>query len=194
MTAAPNAVFARALISHLAANGVHRYVLCPGSRSGPLAHALAEAAYPDPPHGAPEVELHVRIDERSAGFVALGLALATGEPVGIVTTSGTAVGNLLPSIMEAYHAGVPLVVITADRPFDVRGTGANQTTDQRGIFGRFVQWSRDVFPRPRVGSLLPRPQLSRERPWLTRWGPCPHRVPLTIRSGPFTSISSSTLL
>jgi 2-succinyl-5-enolpyruvyl-6-hydroxy-3-cyclohexene-1-carboxylate synthase len=136
--------FSRALIANLAANDVRDVVLCPGSRSGPLAHALAEAAEHAAP-GSPDIRLHVRIDERSAGFVALGLALARGAAA-VVTTSGTAVGNLLPAMMEAHHAGIRLFALTADRPFDLRATGANQTTDQRDIFGPFARLSRDVAP------------------------------------------------
>ncbi|WP_062070118.1 2-succinyl-5-enolpyruvyl-6-hydroxy-3-cyclohexene-1-carboxylic-acid synthase [Demequina sediminicola] len=142
----PSAVFARELVASLAARGVRDFVLCPGSRSGPLAHALAEAGADNPPLGAPRVDLHVRIDERSAAFLALGLArgrAAAGHPspVAIVTTSGTAVGNLLPAVMEAHHAGIPLILLTADRPGELRGVGANQTTDQAGIFGTFVRRS-----------------------------------------------------
>ena len=144
MTPTPAMTFSRALVANLAANDVRDVVLCPGSRSGPLAHALAEAAE-GIAAGAPEIRLHVRIDERSAGFVALGLAIARGAAA-VVTTSGTAVGNLLPAIMEAHHAGVRLFALTADRPFDLRATGANQTTDQRDIFGAFVRLSRDVAP------------------------------------------------
>lgn len=146
MTTAANGAFARALIANLAVNGVRHFVLCPGSRSGPLAHALSEAVADDAPRASPAIEVHVRIDERTAGFVALGLAEATDSPVAVVTTSGTAVGNLLPAVMEAHHSGARLILLTADRPFDSRGTGSNQTTDQRGIFGHFVQWSRDVLP------------------------------------------------
>jgi 2-succinyl-5-enolpyruvyl-6-hydroxy-3-cyclohexene-1-carboxylate synthase len=142
----PAADFARELIVALAAQGVTDYVLCPGSRSGPLAHALAEAAADSPPPGAPPVNLHVRIDERSAAFLALGIARAralTGppRPVAVVTTSGTAVGNLLPAAMEAHHAGIPLLLLTADRPSELLGIGANQTTDQEGLFGGFVRWT-----------------------------------------------------
>lgn len=145
----PSAAFARELVSSLAQRGVREFVLCPGSRSGPLAHALAEAGADNPPLGAPGVDLHVRIDERSAAFLALGLArgaAATGDTraVAIVTTSGTAVGNLLPAVMEAHHSGLPLLLLTADRPGELRGVGANQTTDQVGIFGTFVRWSADV--------------------------------------------------
>src|SRR5690606_3596388 len=130
----PSAFFAREMITALAALGVEDFVLCPGSRSGPLAHALAEAGGAHPPLGAPRVNVHVRIDERSAAFLALGLArgrAATGapSPVVVITTSGTAVGNLLPAVMEAHHSGVPLLLLTADRPGELRGVGANQTTD-----------------------------------------------------------------
>ncbi|WP_261624039.1 2-succinyl-5-enolpyruvyl-6-hydroxy-3-cyclohexene-1-carboxylic-acid synthase [Nesterenkonia marinintestina] len=103
-------------------------VLAPGSRSAPMAYALHEAEQ----LGA--LTLHTRIDERSAAYTALGIALADGEPAGVVTTSGTAAGNLLPAVMEADMSGVPLVVITADRPEDMHGTGANQTVWQQGMF------------------------------------------------------------
>lgn len=115
----------------LAAAGVGEIVVCPGSRSTAIAVAVAEAA------GSGRVRLHTRTDERSAGFLALGLARATGIAA-IVVTSGTAVGNLLPAVMEARHAGVPLLIITADRPATLIGSGANQTTQQVGIFGRQV--------------------------------------------------------
>lgn len=123
---------ARAVVTALIELGVEHVVLCPGSRSAPLAFAWERAA------GEGRIELHVRIDERSAGFLALGLAKASGRVVPIVTTSGTAVGNLLPAVMEAAHSGVPLLVLSADRPTSMVHTGANQTTDQAGIFGRFV--------------------------------------------------------
>lgn len=154
MTAHPSAVFAREVVAALATYGVYDFVLSPGSRSGPLAHALAEAASATPPLGAPVINLHVRIDERTAGFLAVGLArgrAANGvpTPVAIVTTSGTAVGNLLPAVMEAHHSGLPLVLLTADRPGELRGVGANQTTDQVGIFGTFVRHAADVSaPEP----------------------------------------------
>ncbi|MDN4475358.1 2-succinyl-5-enolpyruvyl-6-hydroxy-3-cyclohexene-1-carboxylic-acid synthase [Demequina sp. SYSU T00192] len=149
MTEHPSGAFARALVAALAERGVEDYVLSPGSRSGPLAHALAEAGAENPPLGAPRIRLHVRIDERSAAFLALGIArgrAAAGDPrpVAIVTTSGTAVGNLMPAVMEAHHSGVPLLLLTADRPTELRGVGANQTTDQVGLFGAFVRWGADV--------------------------------------------------
>ena len=113
-------------------------VVAPGSRSAPMAYALAEA------DAAGRVELLVRIDERSAGFTALGLALAARAPAAVLTTSGTAVGNLLPAVMEANHAAVPLIVISADRPEELRGTGANQTTYQLDLFGDHVRFAVDV--------------------------------------------------
>ena len=103
-----------------------------------MAYALAEA------EAAGKVLLHVRIDERDAGFTALGLALATEAPAAVLTTSGTAVGNLLPAVMEANHSAVPLVVVSADRPEELHGTGANQTTTQLDLFGDHVRFAVDV--------------------------------------------------
>ncbi len=119
---------AQALIRNLVNNGVTDAVLAPGSRSGPLALGL---------HAADQqgvIRLHVRVDEREAGFLALGLAKAARRPVPVVTTSGTAVANLHPAMLEALHAGVRIIAVTADRPGRLRGTGANQTTEQREIF------------------------------------------------------------
>lgn len=129
---------ARIAVAALLLEGVRYVVVAPGSRSAPMAYALAEA------DAAGRVELLVRIDERDAGFTALGLALATGAPAAVLTTSGTAVGNLLPAVMEANHAAVPLVVISADRPEELRGTGANQTTVQLDLFGEHVRFATDV--------------------------------------------------
>jgi len=147
----PSTQAARVLVQALAAAGVRHVVLAPGSRSAPLAHAMAQAALPDGERdpNAPHLALHVRIDERSAGFLAVGLARASavgGEvlPVAVVTTSGSAVGNLHPAVLEAHHAGLPLLLLTADRPHELRGTGANQTTDQVGIFGAAVRMVLDI--------------------------------------------------
>ncbi len=129
---------ARIAVDTLLDAGVRQVVVSPGSRSAPMAYALAEA------EAAGRVELLVRIDERSAGFTALGLALSTEAPAAVLTTSGTAVGNLLPAVMEANHAAVPLVVISADRPEELRGTGANQTTEQLDLFGDHVRFAVDV--------------------------------------------------
>ena len=121
-----------ALVQALWARGVRNVVLAPGSRSAPLALVLHRA------DAVGDLRLHVRVDERSAGFLALGLATGSRRPVVVVTTSGTAVGNLLPAVMEAHHTGRQVVVVSADRPERLRGTGANQTTVQAGIFGRFA--------------------------------------------------------
>ncbi len=129
---------ARIAVGALIDGGVEYVVVAPGSRSAPMAYALAEAS------AAGKVELLVRIDERSAGFTALGLALSTGSPAAVLTTSGTAVGNLMPAVMEANHAAVPLVVLSADRPEELRGTGANQTTIQLDLFGEHVRFAADV--------------------------------------------------
>jgi 2-succinyl-5-enolpyruvyl-6-hydroxy-3-cyclohexene-1-carboxylate synthase len=129
---------ARIAVGALVDGGVEYVVVSPGSRSAPMAYALAEAS------SAGQVELLVRIDERSAGFTALGLALSTGSPAAVLTTSGTAVGNLMPAVMEANHAAVPLVVLSADRPEELLGTGANQTTIQLDLFGEHVRFAADV--------------------------------------------------
>ncbi|UKA48897.1 2-succinyl-5-enolpyruvyl-6-hydroxy-3-cyclohexene-1-carboxylic-acid synthase [Arthrobacter sp. FW305-123] len=129
---------ARIAVTALLDGGVRHVVAAPGSRSAPMAYALAEA------EAAGRVRLHVRIDERDAGFTALGLALSTQAPVAVVTTSGTAVGNLLPAVMEANHSAVPVVVISADRPEELHGTGANQTTIQLDLFGDHVRFAVDV--------------------------------------------------
>ena len=124
---------ARVLVEALVTAGVRDVVLAPGSRSAPLAYELFEA------DRIGLVTLHVRIDERSAGFLAVGLARGSGLPVPVVTTSGTAVANLHPAVLEAYHSHLPLVLLTADRPRSMVHTGANQTTDQEHLFGRHVR-------------------------------------------------------
>ncbi len=127
------------LVQSLWLNGVRDVVLAPGSRSAPLALTL------DAADRAGDVRLHVRVDERSAAFLALGLTTGSRRPVAVVTTSGTAVGNLLPAVMEAHHTGRRLVVVSADRPDRLRGTGANQTTQQAGLFGVFAECA-DLTP------------------------------------------------
>ncbi len=120
--------------------GVREVVLCPGSRSAPLAYAALEA------ERGGRLRLHVRVDERSAGFLALGLAKVTRAPAVVITTSGTAVANLHPAVLEASHACVPLIVMSADRPAELRGTGANQTTVQPGIFTTALRHEHDQPP------------------------------------------------
>ena len=117
------------IVDELVRNDVRHVVLSPGSRNAALAMALHDAAE------AGTLTLHVRIDERVAGFLALGLSRGGGRPAAVVCTSGTAAANLHPAVLEAYHSGVGLLAITADRPPELHGTGANQTIDQRGLFG-----------------------------------------------------------
>jgi 2-succinyl-5-enolpyruvyl-6-hydroxy-3-cyclohexene-1-carboxylate synthase len=128
----PSTRLARTVVTALRGAAVREVVLAPGSRNAPLSFALYDAAQ------AGVLRLHTRVDERTAGFLALGLAKVGNRPAAVACTSGTAVAHLLPAVMEAAHAGVPLVVVTADRPARLRGTGANQTTDQAGIFGTFA--------------------------------------------------------
>ncbi|CAN7184667.1 2-succinyl-5-enolpyruvyl-6-hydroxy-3-cyclohexene-1-carboxylic-acid synthase [Knoellia sp. LjRoot47] len=137
----PSTALARVLVDELVRGGVRDVVLAPGSRSAPLAYAVQQAERDG------RLRLHVRVDERTAGFLALGLAKGSGAPVPVITTSGTAVANLHPAVLEAHHTGVPLVVLSADRPAELRGTGANQTTVQPGMFGPAVRWSADL-PAP----------------------------------------------
>ena len=125
----PSTAQAGVIVDELVRNDVRHVVLTPGSRNAALALALHEAAE------AGRLTLHVRIDERAAGFLALGLTRGSGRPAAVVCTSGTAAANLHPAVLEAYHAGVGLLTITADRPPELHGTGANQTIDQRGLFG-----------------------------------------------------------
>jgi 2-succinyl-5-enolpyruvyl-6-hydroxy-3-cyclohexene-1-carboxylate synthase len=124
----PSSAQAMVIVDELARNDVRHVVVCPGSRNAPLSVALFEAAQQG------KLQLHVRVDERSAGFLAMGLAVATGRPAVVVCTSGTAVANLHPAVLESHHSGIGLVVISADRPPELHGTGANQTIDQRNLF------------------------------------------------------------
>ncbi|HPG76037.1 MAG TPA: 2-succinyl-5-enolpyruvyl-6-hydroxy-3-cyclohexene-1-carboxylic-acid synthase [Rhodoglobus sp.] len=136
----PATAFAVALLEEFHRLGVRDIVLGPGSRSQALALAAAEF------ERLGMIRLRVRIDERVGGFLALGIAVETSRPVILITTSGTAVGNLHPAVLEAHHSGVPLIVITADRPESLRGVGSNQTTEQPGIFSSAVRRSWDVAP------------------------------------------------
>ena len=134
---------ARSLVAALLAEGVREVVLCPGSRSAPLADALADAA------DAGALTLRVVLDERSAGFIAVGAARAHAlnghsRCAAVVTTSGTAVSNLHPAVSEADAAGIPLLVISADRPHELVGTGASQTTEQTGLFDPALRLGVDL--------------------------------------------------
>lgn len=144
----PSTAAAKVIIDELIRSGVNDVVLSPGSRNAALA---IEAARADE---AGEIRLHVRIDERSAGYLAVGLAKRSGLPVPVITTSGTAVANLVPAVEEARHSCIPLVVITADRPAELRQTGSNQTIDQVRILDGIVGWSADIeAPADRPGQV-----------------------------------------
>src|SRR6185312_5966747 len=129
----PSTAQARVVVDELIRGGVRDVVLCPGSRNAPLAFALHDA------DRASRLRLHVRIDERTAGFLAIGLAAAERAPVCVAMTSGTAVANLGPAVVEANYARVPLIVLSANRPYELLGTGANQTFEQLGYFGTQVR-------------------------------------------------------
>ncbi|MDG5486001.1 2-succinyl-5-enolpyruvyl-6-hydroxy-3-cyclohexene-1-carboxylic-acid synthase [Mycolicibacterium gadium] len=131
----PSTTQARVVVDELIRGGVRDVVLCPGSRNAPLAFALHDA------DRAGRLRLHVRIDERTAGFLAIGLAVAERAPVCVAMTSGTAVANLGPAVVEANYARVPLIVLSANRPYELLGTGANQTFEQLGYFGTQVRES-----------------------------------------------------
>src|SRR6476646_10184789 len=130
-----NTALASALVEELARGGLRHAVISPGSRSTPLAVALWRQA---------EIEVTVIVDERSAAFFALGAAQATGAPVAILCTSGTAAANLHPAICEADESGLPLIALTADRPPELRGIGAGQTMDQIKLYGSAVRWFCEV--------------------------------------------------
>ena len=129
---------ARVIVRQLIEAGITDAVISPGSRNAPISLAMFAAAERE------LLKLHIRIDERSAAYFALGLTKASGRPVPIVCTSGTAVANYHPAVLEAHHSNVPLLVLTADRPANLRRTGANQTTEQARIFGNAVRYFADI--------------------------------------------------
>lgn len=134
-TGAANLQFARTLVGQLQASGVVAAAICPGSRSAPLAVAMA---------AQPGLACSFHVDERSAAFYALGHAKASGRPVALLCTSGTAGANFLPAVAEAHHSRVPLVVLTADRPPELRSWGAAQTMEQRRLFSGFLRWFEEA--------------------------------------------------
>jgi 2-succinyl-5-enolpyruvyl-6-hydroxy-3-cyclohexene-1-carboxylate synthase len=132
-----NFLWTSIFVEELARCGLRAVCIAPGSRSTPL--TMAFAAHPD-------IKIYSHIDERSAAFFALGLALSSDQPVALVCSSGTATANFFPAIIEAHESGVPLLVLTADRPHELRESGANQTIDQVKLYGDYALWSVDVVP------------------------------------------------
>ncbi len=130
-----NTLYAHILVDELARAGLRHVCLAPGSRNTPLVLAFAQH---------PAIKAYSHLDERSAAFFALGLALATDAPAAVVCTSGSAAANFLPAIVEAHQSQVPLLILTADRPHELRYSGANQTMDQVKMFGGFTLWSVDM--------------------------------------------------
>src|SRR5262245_17574388 len=129
------ATFCATLVDEWARAGLTDAVVCPGSRSTPLAVALASDG---------RIAVHVHHDERSGAFIALGLGLATGRPAVVLTSSGTASVELHPAIVEAHQSGVPLIAATADRPPELQGVAAPQTIDQTHLYGTSVRWFADA--------------------------------------------------
>jgi 2-succinyl-5-enolpyruvyl-6-hydroxy-3-cyclohexene-1-carboxylate synthase len=130
-----NYLWTYTFVEALAQAGLHEVVIAPGSRSTPLTMAFAQH---------PHIRVYSHIDERGAAFMALGLALAKDAPVAVVCSSGTAAANFYPAIVEAHYAHVPLLILTADRPHELRDSGANQTVDQVKLYGDHVLWAVDV--------------------------------------------------
>lgn len=133
-----NLAAARALIASVRALGACDFCVCAGSRNAPLLAVLSDSS------------VYSFVDERSAAFFALGRIKRDGAPVAVVTTSGTAVAELLPAAIEAYYSGLPLVLITADRPARFRGTGAPQAIEQLGIFGVYASTDPATWDRKRA--------------------------------------------
>lgn len=128
---------AQIMVEELCRCGCNTFCVAPGSRSSPLTLAVAQH---------PRARLVPGIDERSLGFWALGHGKATGRPCVVITSSGTAVANLLPAVVESSQSSVPLILLTADRPAELRDSGSNQTINQVGIFGKYVRWDADLIP------------------------------------------------
>jgi 2-succinyl-5-enolpyruvyl-6-hydroxy-3-cyclohexene-1-carboxylate synthase len=130
-----NYLWTRIFVEELVRSGLEAVCIAPGSRSTPLAIAF---------HENPAVRSYINLDERSAAFFALGIAQATDKPVALICTSGTAAANFYPAIVEAHQSQIPLLVLTTDRPPELRHSGANQTIDQIKMYGDYVLWSVDA--------------------------------------------------
>lgn len=164
----PSIETARAVVAGLVERGVAHACICPGSRSSPLVAALA-------PYDQRGVELTVHHDERSAAFFALGIARTTARPVALVCTSGSAPAHFLPAVIEAHHSNVPLVLLTADRPAELRDVGAPQATHQHRLFDGFTRWMVDTSSGPLNTARLA---------WLRRVGQRAATEAITPRPGP----------
>ncbi len=132
-----NVLWASLITDQLVRNGIIRFYLSPGNRNAPFLSSLAHNS---------EAEKHICIDERGAGYRGLGYARASGKPAVLVCTSGTALSNYFPALIEAYRDSIPLIVLSSDRPPELTGSDANQTIDQEKIFGRYVDWEVSLPP------------------------------------------------
>jgi 2-succinyl-5-enolpyruvyl-6-hydroxy-3-cyclohexene-1-carboxylate synthase len=130
-----NTLWGSLIVEELIRQGIDYFCISPGSRSTPL--TIAAARHPKAQH-------NICNDERAAAYLALGYAKATGTPAVVISTSGTAVANYFPAVVEASFDLVPLIVLSADRPPELRATGANQTITQTDIFGDYVRWQFDL--------------------------------------------------
>lgn len=170
----PSTVLASVLLDELTRCGLADVVLAPGSRSTPFALALHDLAQER------RIRLHVRVDERSAGFLAVGLAKGSGLPVPIVCTSGTAVANLYPAVIEAHESGVPLLILSADRPPELRDTGASQTIDQIKMFGSATRWNCEVGTPENLPGMIAYWRSLAGRAWARSLRPAPGPVHLNL--------------
>lgn len=167
----PALAWARGAVEGLVSSGVHHLCMSPGARSAPLVFAAAERS---------ALETSVHHDERVAGFFALGLARASGRPVALLCTSGSAAAHWLPAVIEASMSGVPLVLLSADRPPSLRDCGANQAIDQHGLFGRYVRWFHDPGVPPDDPDACARIRRVLERAVTVSLGPVPGPVHVNL--------------
>jgi len=167
MSQPPNRAWGQAIIRNLSQLGVELFCFSPGARSSPLVAALGSVKHVS------------HYDERGMAFFALGAARVSGRPVVTITTSGTAVANLLPAVVEAAYAHVPLILLTADRPPELQDRGANQTILQPGIFTNYVQWEAEL-PCPEPGLLTDGLERICREAWRQATGLCPGPVHLNV--------------
>lgn len=173
----PGTLATSILVETWAQLGLRTAVICPGSRNTPLAFAFARH---------PDIDTVPVLDERAAAFLALGRARAAHTPVAVVCTSGTAAANFLPAAVEAYESGVPLLLLTADRPQELRDIGSNQAIDQRGLFGRHAVWAAELAVPSNDPALAPHFRQAALHAWERCQFPqpgavhlnCPFREPL----------------